>query len=247
MKAPMNTSLKLDMDEGGVAVNSTQYVNLISPLVYLKANRCDITFVVGVCVRFQSNPKRRHMEASKRILRYLKGTTNVGIWYSKDDNFELIRHSDANFRGCKINRKSTNWTCQFLGSKLVFWFSKEQTSTTTSTTNAEYVVAASCALILWMKQQLSDYNITVKDVPSYYDNNNAIAITQNPVFHSKTKHTDIRHYFIRDRVEKRDFRIEKINTKKQVADILTKALCERRILELIREHGLLDMKNKQLW
>lgn len=110
------------------------------------------------------------MSAARRILKYLKRTQNVGLWYPKEGGFELSGYSDIDFAGCKIDRGSTSGTCQFLGNILVSWFSKKQTSIQISTTEAEYIVIRSCGQILWIKQQLKDYNKDVESTPIYCDN-----------------------------------------------------------------------------
>lgn len=123
------------------------------------------------------------MEATKKIFHYVKGT---GLCYPCDDNLELTGYSDSNYIGCKLDRKSTSGTCQFLMNKLVTWFSKKQTSIATTTTGAEYMtVGRCCAQILWLKQQLKDYEAVVSEVPIFCDSSSAIAITQNPVLHTR--------------------------------------------------------------
>ena len=154
----------------------------------------------------------------------------------------LMGYSDADFAGCKIDRKSTSGTCQFLGGRLVSWFSKKQHSIATSTAEAEYVAAGSCcAQILWMKQQLLDYGVECKEVKIMCDNTSAIAITQNPVLHSRTKHIDIKYHFIRDHVEKKDITLEYVAMEEQLADIFTKALCENRFSKLRLELGMIEL------
>ncbi|KAK6144502.1 hypothetical protein DH2020_021322 [Rehmannia glutinosa] len=163
VKIPMNTSLKLDMDADGKPVDQTRYKALIGSLLYLTASRPDITFVVGVCARFQSAPKESHMTAAKRILRYLKGCQEVGLWYPNEGGFKLIGYSDSDYVGCRVDRKNTSGTCQMLGNRLVSWFSKKQNSIATSTAKAEYIAAGSCcAQVLWMRQQLGDYDVEEK-------------------------------------------------------------------------------------
>nr|CAN71245.1 hypothetical protein VITISV_011091 [Vitis vinifera] len=114
MKTPMSSSIKFDKDEKGKSVNSTMYKGMIGSLLYLTASRPDIMYSVCLCARFQSCPKESHLSAIKQILRYLKGTMDIGLWYPKGDNFELIGFSDADFAGCKVERKSTSGTCHFL-------------------------------------------------------------------------------------------------------------------------------------
>ncbi|XP_057811608.1 secreted RxLR effector protein 161-like [Salvia miltiorrhiza] len=222
VKILMNTNWKLDPKKVGKSVSSTKYREIIGSLLYLTASRPDITFAVGVCARYQSDHKEAHMDVAKRILRYIKGTSNVGLWYPADDDFKLTGYTDSNFARCAIDRKSTSGTCQFLGSKLISWFSKKQTSAATSTTEAEYMAAGSCySQILWLVQELKDYRIEESKVPIYCDSSSAIAISQNHVHHTRIKHVSIRHHFIRDHVEKKDISIEKIHTSIQRADLLT--------------------------
>ncbi|RVW47390.1 Retrovirus-related Pol polyprotein from transposon RE1 [Vitis vinifera] len=128
MKTPMSSSIKLDMDEKSKSIDSTMYRSIIGCLLYLTASRPDIMYSVCLCARFQSCPKESHLSAVKRILRYLKGTMNIGLWYPKADNFKLIGFSDAVLSGCKVERKSTSGTCHFLGHSLVSWHSKKQNS-----------------------------------------------------------------------------------------------------------------------
>ena len=99
-----------------------------------------------------------------------------------------------------------------------------------------------CAQVLWMKQQLSDYDVQAKEIPIFCDNTSAIAITQNPVLHSRTKHIDVRYHFIRDHVEKKSVQIEYVRTEKQIADIFTKTLSEARFMELRNELGMIEME-----
>ena len=129
--------------------------------MYLIASRHDILFSVCVYARFQSNPKESHMLAAKRIIRYLKRTSNLGLWYSKNSSLNLVRFFDADYGGYKIDKKSTSGTCQFLGLNLISWHCKKQNFIILSTVEVEYIVAGSCcAQVLWIKQQLEDYDIS---------------------------------------------------------------------------------------
>jgi hypothetical protein len=124
----------------------------------------------------------------KRILRYLKHTPSIGLWYPKGAIFQLIGYSDSNYAGCKIDRKSTSGECQLLGRSLVSWTSKKQNSVALSTAEVEYIAAgACCAQILYMKQTLLDYGVVLDKVPLLCDNESMIKLANNLVQHSRTK------------------------------------------------------------
>lgn len=237
---PMGTSTKLDMDEKGKTVDITKYRGMIGSLLYLTASRPDIMFSVCLCARFQACPKESHVSAVKRIFRYLHGTINLGLWYPKGSEMSLISYSDADFAGCRIDRKSTSGTCHFLGSSLVSWASKKQNSVALSTTEAEYIAAGSCcAQVLWMKQTLEDYRLKFENTPIKCDNTSAICLSKNPIQHSRTKHIEVRHHFLRDHIEKGDIILEFIGTEHQLADIFTKPLAKDRFCEIRRNLGFI--------
>ena len=128
-------------------------IGMIGSLLYLSASRPDIMFSICMCAIYQANPKESHLSVVKRIMRYLLGTINLGLWYPKNSSYNLVGYSDSDFARCKTDRKSTSGTCHFIGSALVSWHSKKQNSVALSTIEAEYISAGSCyAQILWMKQ-----------------------------------------------------------------------------------------------
>ena len=109
-----------------------------------------------------------HYNTAMKILRYVKGTVNVGLWYPKESGLSLIGYSDADNAGSMLDRKSTSGTCQFLETRLILWFSKKQNSIATSTTEAEYIVTGCCATqILWIQQQLRDYGLNEEKTPIF--------------------------------------------------------------------------------
>ena len=128
---------------------------------------------------------------------------------------------------------------------MVSWHSKKQVSVALSTAEAEYVAAGSCcAQILWIKQQLLDFNLKLERIPIFCDNTSAINLTKNPVLHSRTKHIEIRHHFLRDHVEKGDIVFEHVNTENQLADIFTKPLTTKPFFYIRRELGILDISER---
>jgi hypothetical protein len=119
IKTLMPTNGHLDLDEGGNRVDQTLYCSMICSLLYLTASRPDIMFSVCMCARFQANPKEAHLSVVKRILRYLKHTPNISLWYPKGANFDLVGYSDSYYAGCKIDRKSTSGGCHLVVRSLV--------------------------------------------------------------------------------------------------------------------------------
>nr|GEY71541.1 hypothetical protein [Tanacetum cinerariifolium] len=155
---PIDVEKPLLKDSDGEDVDVHTYRSMIGSLMYLTSSRPDITFAVCACVRFQVTPKVSHLNAVKRIFRYLKGKPLLGLWYPKDSPFDLVAYSDSDYAGASLDRKSTTGGCQFLGCRLISWQCKKQTVFATSLTEDEYVAAASgCAQVLWMQNQLLDY------------------------------------------------------------------------------------------
>ncbi|KAK0591893.1 hypothetical protein LWI29_009888 [Acer saccharum] len=236
---PMSTTLKLSKDASGKSVEQTLYRGMIGSLLYLTASRPDISFSVGVCARYQADPKESHLSSVKRIIRYVNGTSNYGIWYSFDTNASLVGFSDADWAGNCDDRKSTSGGCFFLGNNLVSWFCKKQNSISLSTAEAEYIAAGSgCTQLLWMKQMLVDYGFNQGTLTLFCDNMSAINIFKNPVQHSRTKHIDIRHHFIRELVENKCIVLEHVGTNDQLADLFTKPLDATRFKTLSRSIGI---------
>nr|GEZ34366.1 retrovirus-related Pol polyprotein from transposon TNT 1-94 [Tanacetum cinerariifolium] len=194
-----------------------------------------------------AKPIEKHLKEVKRIIRYLWGTVNTGLWYTKDSGFELTGFSDANYARCKDTFKSTSGGAQFLGEKLVSWSSKKQDYKTLSTTEAEYVsLSACCAQLLWMQTQLMDYGFHFNKIPIYYDSKSAIAISCNPVQHSRTKHIAVRYHFIKEHMEKGMIELYFVKTDYQLADIFTKALLADRFNYLVRRLGMRSLSPKEL-
>nr|GEV30878.1 uncharacterized mitochondrial protein AtMg00810-like [Tanacetum cinerariifolium] len=157
---PIDTEKPLLKDPDGEDVDVHNYRSMIGLLMYLTSSRPDIMFAVGACARFQMTPKASHLHAVKRIFIYLKGKPHLGLWYPKDSPFDLVAYSDSDYADASLDRKSTTGGCQFLGCRLISWQCKKQTVVATSSTEAEYVAAASCCRqVLWIQNQLLDYGV----------------------------------------------------------------------------------------
>ncbi|GJW86706.1 retrovirus-related pol polyprotein from transposon TNT 1-94 [Tanacetum coccineum] len=197
-KTPMSTEIKLTKDDEADSVDSSKY---------------------------RENPKTTHLEAVKRIFRYIRGTTHLGLWYPKGTRIETIVYADSDHAGDYVDRKSTSGVCTFMGCCLTSWFAKKQTALAISMTEAEYVSAGkACQQALWMKQALIDYDIRLDDVPIMCDNKGAIDLSKNPVQHSRTKHIEISHHFLCDNIQKGNISIEKVASEDNIADIFTKPI-----------------------
>ncbi|GJR05646.1 retrovirus-related pol polyprotein from transposon TNT 1-94 [Tanacetum coccineum] len=243
---PMVEQAKLKLDLVGKPVDHTDYRSMIGSLMYLTSSRPDIMFATCMCARYQANPNEHHVSAVKRIFRYLKGTINLGLWYPKDSGFDLTAYSDADHAGCHLDRKSTSGSVQFLGDKLVCWSSKKQNCVSISTAESEYVaVSGCCAQVLWMRTQLTDYGFFFDKVPIYCDSKSAIAISCNPVQHTRTKHIDVRYHFIKDHVEKGTIELYFVGTEFQLADLFTKSLPEARFKFLVEKLGNSQVKDNK--
>ncbi|GJR33003.1 putative ribonuclease H-like domain-containing protein [Tanacetum coccineum] len=212
---PMETSKPLLKDAEAEDVDVHLYRSMIGSLMYLTASRPDIMFVVCACVRFQVTPKVSHLHVVKRIFRYLKGQPKLGLWYPKDSPFDLEAYFDSDYAGASLDMNSTT---------------------------GEYVAAANCyGQVLWIQNQMIDYGYNFMNTKIFIDNERTICIVENPVFHSKTKHIEIRHHFIRDSYEKRLIQVIKIHTGHNVADLLTKALDVSHFQFLTASIGMLNL------
>ncbi|CAM8930749.1 unnamed protein product [Rhodiola kirilowii] len=176
---PMSPNDSLAKDESSPHVDPTLYRGMIGSFLYLTASRPDILFSVCLCARFQADPRETHVKAVKRILGYLKGTDNLCLFYPMGGDLRLTAYTDADYAGCRTDRKSTSGMAQFLGPCLISWGSKKQSSIALSTAEAEYITAAACcAQLLWIKQQLSDYGVHLECVSILCDNTSAINISK---------------------------------------------------------------------
>nr|GFA67176.1 copia protein [Tanacetum cinerariifolium] len=158
----------------------------------------------------------------------------MGLWFSKDYGFELIAYSDADHVWCNDECKSTSRGIQFLGDKLVSWSSKKQDCRSMSTAEADYVsLSVCCAQVIWMRKQLLDYGFRYNKIPMYCDSKSAIAISCNPVQHSRTKHINIRYHFIREHVERGAIELYFVRMEYHLANLFTKALPKERFEYLV--------------
>ncbi|XP_057756016.1 secreted RxLR effector protein 161-like [Arachis stenosperma] len=150
MGTPMHPNSKLDKGKTKKDVDKTRYRGTIGSLMYLTSSRPDIVQSVGMCSRFQSKPKESHLSAVKRIIKYVHGTSNFGLWYAKTDDFSAVGYCIADFAGDRVDRRRTSGLYSFLGKSLNFCSSKKQPTVALSTIEAEYIAASSCSSqLMW--------------------------------------------------------------------------------------------------
>ncbi|KAL0540040.1 hypothetical protein IC582_024268 [Cucumis melo] len=205
---PMDANIKLCKDDIGEVIDPCLYRSLVGSLMYLTATRPDILFAVSMLTRFMTNPKRSRWEAKKRVLRYILGTINFGIYYKKVSESVLFGFCDSDWGG------------------VFSWTSKKQSVVAISTTEAEYIsLAAAGCQALWLRWMLKELKCTKKcETVLFCDNGFAIALSKNPIFHGRSKHIRIKYHFIRDLVKDGEVIVKYCKTQDQVADIFTKAL-----------------------
>ncbi|KAJ0435793.1 putative RNA-directed DNA polymerase [Helianthus annuus] len=235
-------SSKSKNDESTLS-NVTGFQKLVGKLIYLSLTRPDISYTVQYLSQFMHSPTNSHLQVALRLLRYLKSSPGKGVLFSKGSCFSLTAYSDSDWGKCTVSRRSVTGFCIFLGNSLISWKSKKQSTVSRSTAEAEYraLCSTTCELI-WLQNLFKELRINVKlPVKIYCDNEAAIAIAANPVFHDRTKHFEIDLHFVREKVSTGVIKIESIDTKLQIADIFTKGLsiCQQEFL--CKKLGLLDI------
>jgi hypothetical protein len=210
--------------------------------MYLVNTRPNICFVVSTLSQFMVEPRRVHWVAAKHVLRNLCGTVDYGLDYQRGDGIHLVGYTDSDWARCVSDRKSTSGCCFGLGSAVVSWFSGKQNSLALSSVEAKYMVAnqASCEALWPRKLLVGLFSVQLRPNMIYYDNQSCIKLSENPFFHDRSKHIEIRYHFIRDYLQRGVVELQYISTKEQVADILTKALSRDKFVFFRDKLGVLS-------
>ncbi|KAE8706195.1 hypothetical protein F3Y22_tig00110403pilonHSYRG00175 [Hibiscus syriacus] len=258
---PISTSkeygIKMSKHEEGKSIDPTFFKSLVGSLRYLTCTRPDILHAVGLVSRYMESPTTTHFKAAKRILRYLKGTIDFGLFYSVSNDYKLVGYSDSDWGGDIDNRRSTTRFVFFMGDTVFIWMSKKQPIVTLSTCEAEYVDATSCVChAIWLRNLLKEISL-IQEEPTKVcvDNKSAIVLAKNLVFHDRSKHIDICYHYIREYVTINDVEVEYVKSQDQVVDISTKPLTSedfirlKNLLGITRSslRGVLDHKLDPLW
>jgi hypothetical protein len=244
----MEHRLKLSKASTAAPVDATEYRGLVGCLRYLVHTRPDISFAVGYVSRFMEHPTVDHLNAVKRILRYIAGTLDYGCHYKHGgQELKLLGYSDADMGGDVDTRKSTTGVLFFYGSCPVTWQSQKQKVVALSSCEAEYIAGTTAACQgVWLSQLLAELKSEERTAFILkMDSQSAIALSKNPVFHERSKHIDVRFHFIRECVGDGKLDIEHVRTEEQIADILTKPLARDRFCELREKLGVVKISKER--
>ncbi|KAL0399839.1 UNVERIFIED_CONTAM: Retrovirus-related Pol polyprotein from transposon RE1 [Sesamum radiatum] len=238
----MEQNYKLRLDHDGPRTDAARYRRLIGRLLYLTVTR-RILLLQSTLSQFVASPQQTHMSAAEQVLRYLKLAPGQGIMLTAMENSTLEAYCDADWGGCQITRRSCTGYFITLGGSPISWRTKKQTVVAKSSAEAEYrAMAMTVSEIVWLRWLLTELQIPQMDPTTLFcDNQAALHIAMNPVFHERTKHVEMDCYFVRERVQSREIMPKKISSGGQLADIFTKALGKDRFRSLLVKLGIADL------
>ncbi|XP_071718669.1 uncharacterized mitochondrial protein AtMg00810-like [Rutidosis leptorrhynchoides] len=223
-KLPLDQNVKLSADIGTPLPDPEVYRRLIGKLIYLTITRPDICYSVQLLSQFMQNPTSVHLQAVKHVLRYLLLAPSQGILLAKNSAVQLKAFCDSDWASCPMSRRSTTGYCILLGSSPISWKSKKQAVVSRSSAEAEYrAMTLTCCEVTWLVSLLKDLGLKdLGPVDLFCDNQAAIHIAANPVFHARTKYIEVDCHYVRDQVKSGAVKTQYVNTKSQLADVFTK-------------------------
>ncbi|KAJ9566234.1 hypothetical protein OSB04_002200 [Centaurea solstitialis] len=229
---PLSSTDVLHSNDGTQSVDPTPYRKIVGSLQYLAFTRPDISFAVNRLSQFMHAPSQKHWQALKRVLRYLKGTIHFGLFLKRNSPLHLTAFSDSDWGGISDGGRSTTAYLLYLGSNIISWRSNRQKSVSRSSTEAEYKALANAAAeVLWVKHLLQELGVPISTTPTLYcDNTGATYLCANPIYHSRMKHVALDYHFVREQVTNASLKVLHINSKDQLADVLTKPLSRQPFL-----------------
>nr|KYP74866.1 Retrovirus-related Pol polyprotein from transposon TNT 1-94 [Cajanus cajan] len=224
---------------GTASTDKGRYQRLVGKLIYLSHTRPNIAYAVNVVSQFMHDPRKPHMDAVERILRYLKSAPGKGLLFSNHGHLKVEGYTDADWAGSKNDRRSTAGYLTFVGGNLVTWRSKKQEVVARSSAEAEFRgMAIGICELLWIKNLLKDIGYEMK---LYCDNKSAIQIANNLVKHDRTKHVEIDRHFIKEKIEGGIIAFPFVKSEQQLADMLTKAVTSNVPISSLDKLGMCDI------
>eukprot|EP00257_Ricinus_communis_P018410 XP_015577124.1 uncharacterized protein LOC107261550 [Ricinus communis] len=201
-KFPMEMNLKLTNHEGDILHDPARYRRLVGRLIYLTITRPDITYSVNILSQFIHAPRKTHWDAALQVIKYLKGSPGLGLLFPSNNSLTLKAYCDANWANCPMTGRSTTGYCVFLGSSLISWKAKKQKTVSRSSSEAEYrsMAAATCELT-WLKFLFNDMQVSVGPAMLLCNNQAALHIAANSVYHERTKHIELDCHVVREKVQ----------------------------------------------
>ena len=242
VSVPMEPNLKLSdsTTSGDLLTDASVYRKIVGKLLYLTHTRPDITYAVHKLSQFMSAPRNDHLKAAHRVLRYLKNDPAQGLFYSASSETTLTAFCDADWGACLDSRRSTTGYCIFLGDSLISWRAKKQQTVSRSSSEAEYrsMADTTCELI-WLDYLLRDLHCSLTGPAKLFcDNQSALHIASNPVYHERTKHIELDCHVVREKLKSGFLKTMHVKSEHQLADVLTKAVQPAIFQRLILKMGL---------
>jgi hypothetical protein len=214
MNTPMETKLKLLVDTSSKLIDATQYKQIVGSSMYLTNTRPNICFTVNTLSQFLVEPRHVHLVAAIHVMRYLKGTLDCGLNYDGDHDFTLSGYTDSDWAGSVSDRKNTSGCCFSLGSTMISWQSRKQSSIALSTSEAEYIIACSTSCeAIWLQNLLTSlFDLEMEATTILCDNQICIKMIENPIFHDRSKHIEIHYHYICDMVQRGALKLQYVST-----------------------------------